>query len=527
MGNGFCRPVRAAGYITKLAAVLTTLLVATQTAAAQQPHAVTPECALGAATPQQFHPFLRTPGRRAAPEIPAWQLELPPTIPGGMRPPPKQYPVAGYVAPAPDGIANWLAWQAASDGRWVCAVELFSANAAGLRVQLRGSLRNLRIRVYDPASGAAFGPYRPLPDETGRWWTTLIFGPQIGIELIAPPSVVPPDLPQVSSIAYLFEVPGGIAGDCAQIDVCERPAYADEADAVCMLAFIDADGLVAGFCSGALLWRQPADAAPLVMTAEHCVETQTEAGSTVCIWGYQFPAGCDGPLPDPNTLPRSDGSLVLKHSTGTDWSLLGLFDPPGATHYLGWWTGYWDDGSPAVGIHHPHGGRKRISFGTKVDETNITHCDDPEKGTNCRDAEVWVIDFAEGSTQHGSSGSPILDGARLVRGTCTSGPDQPCDITRYGRLDLAYVILRYYLGDAYIASPVHVHGGFPGDPGNNGISEQGTAALPFNTVYEATFAVRGGDTVRVYPGSYAEQFRLWRPLRIERWGDSGVVRIGD
>ena len=49
---------------------------------------------------------------------------------------------------------------------------------------------------------------------------------------------------------------------------------------------------------------------------------------------------------------------------------------------------------------------------------------------------------------------------------------------------------------------------------------------PFNTVYEATFAVRAGDTVRIVPGSYNERMTIWRPMRLERSGTTGMVSIG-
>ncbi|MDW8107489.1 MAG: hypothetical protein RMK45_08420, partial [Armatimonadota bacterium] len=57
-------------------------------------------------------------------------------------------------------------------------------------------------------------------------------------------------------------------------------------------------------------------------------------------------------------------------------------------------------------------------------------------------------------------------------------------------------------------------------------SERGTATNPFNTVYEATFCVQTNGTVRIRPGNYNERFRLWRAMRLERDGTSGVVRIG-
>jgi len=65
-----------------------------------------------------------------------------------------------------------------------------------------------------------------------------------------------------------------------------------------------------------------------------------------------------------------------------------------------------------------------------------------------------------------------------------------------------------------------------GDPGNDGTGERGTAANPFNTVYEATFCVPTYGTVEVVPGNYNERFTVWRPMTLVRSGGSGMVVLG-
>jgi hypothetical protein len=117
-----------------------------------------------------------------------------------------------------------------------------------------------------------------------------------------------------------------------------------------------------------------------------------------------------------------------------------------------------------------------------------------------------------------------MDGARRVRGTLTGGPADDCTIARYGRFSDAFGNLRWYLWE--VPSTIYVNRGVPGDPGNNGSSERGTSANPFNTVYEGTFCVPRNGTVRIRPGNYNERFTLWRPMQLERDGASGVVVIG-
>ena len=103
-------------------------------------------------------------------------------------------------------------------------------------------------------------------------------------------------------------------------------------------------------------------------------------------------------------------------------------------------------------------------------------------------------------------------------------PPNPNSLSYYGRLDVAYPIVRWYIWE--MANPTYVNRAVAGDPGNDGSSERGTSANPFNTVYEGTFCVPSNGTVRIRPGNYNERFRVWRPMRLEREGTSGVVRIG-
>jgi hypothetical protein len=488
---------------------------------------MTPSAGL-AQTPEQVAPLgaavtsvlVRTPTSRNAPEISAEFIQLPATSRLGSD---AGFNVAGYVQPAPPELLADAEWQVAADGRAVLAVELFSEDAESLRVRFDpGFDERVGLYVYDPATGAAFGPYSKHQLVMTEWWSTIIFGDSIGLEFVVEGDGNPPVTPTIASIAYgtVAPTPPGVSQGCMHRDASCEPDWATTADSVALLATLNQNGNLSTFCTGALLNRGPGDRSPLVMTANHCVGSQGEAGPTVFVWFFETDS-CNGNMPDPNTLPRSEGSLLLKRFTDADWTLLGLYEPPSTGRYLGWSSGYWDDDTPATGIHHPRGGFKRISFGTKVDESNQEFCDQNE---NCFDAEVWDVDYTTGFTEPGSSGSPVMSSVGIMRGTLTGGIR--CSTSRYGRFDLAYENLRYFLSSTYIASPVYVNRNVGGDSGNNGNSERGTSAQPFNTVYEAAFAVRAGDRVLITPGTYDQRMTIWRPMRLERSGASGTVRIG-
>lgn len=458
----------------------------------------------------------RTVGQRLAPQISADVVALPETRePTAIHGP----DVAGYIEPLPAGLVPEPIWTQTGDGGQVWAVELTSAGAHALRIRLAGrfGFDGLQLRVYDPLSGAAFGPYQGLAtDENDHWWTTIVFGDSIGLEFYLPPGgAFPPAMPAFDGVGY-YNLPPPPPADPQPrgCDMEDAACYADwqtTASAVCMLATINAQQNVVGFCSGALLNRSPSDACPLVMTANHC-----GIGSrfTVFVWNFQN-ASClgDPTSMSPNSFPRNEGAWILRVNSDSDWNLLGIADQPVvvSTSFLGWASGFWDSFADGNGIHHPAGMTRSISFGYNEGALYGEFCD--QNGDNCIWAHVWGVRWTTGSTRPGSSGSPVLDSSRRVRGTLTGSIN--CDVSYYGRFAHAYDDLQPFLSN--IASPVYVDAGYSG-------FEAGTSDEPFNDLVAASYCVIAGDDVRLRPGTYNQQCRIFRPMRLLSTG--GTARIG-
>lgn len=489
------------------------------------------------------------PGRDS-PRFPRWQLaelkspgiaahrvELPPTrsldIQGDSNAGTSSgFKKIGYVEPFDKQLLPaWPLRRRENDGS-VAHVEFRSVGACGLRLRFENFDPGARIelRFYDPAGATVLGPFRsPHPDEDGGWWSPTIFGDTAGVELYAPKGIKDageaPDVTKVAFIAQGCNTTPGTALSCHNDVVCYPDWDDDQARAVALIYFVHGSGCAQ--CTGALLNRNPGDLSPLFMTANHCISAASEADSIEVYWFYET-SSCNGSPPaTPANQPRNLGSLRLKRYTEADWTLLGLYEPPvSGVRYLGWDANEWEYGEPATGVHHPHGTFKRISFGESRGKSEHTFCD--SSGANCFEARVRRVRYTSGTTEPGSSGSPIFDGNRRMRGTLTGGEDGCPDVDQYyGRFYLAWDHLRYYMGDADIASPVYVDGSAAGDPGNDGNTERGTRTQPFNTVHEASYAVRSNDEVLIESGNYDEQFTIWRPMILKRRGASGVVQIGE
>ncbi|MEJ5384140.1 MAG: serine protease [Fimbriimonadales bacterium] len=455
-----------------------------------------------------------------APQIKPYRVELPPTI----TPPEEEDSQArslriGYVGPVPEAIFERAPWHRLSDGSRIKRIELHSRNATALRVMMTDP-GPVQLRVYDPVTMSAFGPYTsPTLNEDGTWWSTIIFGDTIGLEFYlpaeytAPPSV----LPRIVGALYCYKDLTGSdfypqSGDC-HTDLMCYPSWANsiEGRAIGLILFSSSGDSF--LCTGALIVRDIGDFSPILMTARHCLGTQAEANTAVIIWFYQSQT-CNGKNPpNPNTLPRNDGTLLLKTDASSDWTLLGLYTPPGSDSYIGWDSSYLPIGSSVVTIGHPRGYPKRIQFGTKTSDTTCF-------GT----AGTFRMISTTGLGSRGDSGSPLYDINRRARGTLSCGPSDCTNESNFGRLDVAFPEVRWYLFNP--ANPTFVNRAVAGDPGNDGSTERGTSSNPFNTVYEGAFCVPSNGTVRIVPGNYNERFTLWRPMRLEREGASGVVRIG-
>jgi hypothetical protein len=466
-----------------------------------------------------------------APQAKPVRIQLPATIrplkQNSSEPQPDKQQV-GYLEPFDP---NWVPQHqplVLPDGGRVWRYELHSADAVGLRCQMWGNptQAQLEIRFYDPRSGYVLPPIvSPILDEEGVWWGPTIWGDTLGIEIYQPDGAEGEFSIAIVGVVYLFctgdcGTPGGGTDFNCYNDITCFPAWKNsfEDNAVGKYFFVSGSGCFT--CTGTMVNRQPGDFSPLFITAQHCMDRQSETHSMEIFWEYET-ATCNGTPANPNTLPRNSGALLLKRYQDADTILVGLYDPPGVNAYVGWST-ISPVGESIAGVHHPASSFKRISFGTvEAADDNVSF-----SGISYP-VDTWRVRYTSGTTEGGSSGSALYGADRRLRGVLTGGVRDCPPVTKYyGRFSDATTNLRYYLINTDIASPVFVNRAVSGDPENGGNSERGTAANPFNTVYEATFAVRANDTVRIVPGNYNERFRVWRPMRLEREGSSGVVRIG-
>ncbi|MCB2197057.1 MAG: T9SS type A sorting domain-containing protein [Bacteroidetes bacterium] len=182
--------------------------------------------------------------------------------------------------------------------------------------------------------------------------------------------------------------------------------------------------LVGGqLCSGALINNTANNGKPYLLTANHCLIYPDVEQDAIFYFNYESP-GCENQnIIDDQTI--SGATLIATPPERTiDFSLLELSTapPPEYKPYYAGWNRDIKDPESVTSIHHPRGDIKKI---TKSYDGATTGFYDYNEGYD--EYKHWYIDaWDEGTTEGGSSGSPLLDQNGKIIGDLTGG-DASCN----------------------------------------------------------------------------------------------------
>jgi hypothetical protein len=181
----------------------------------------------------------------------------------------------------------------------------------------------------------------------------------------------------------------------------------------------------------------PADFRPFLLTANHCTIDSGNAATVVAYWNYQSPNcgmfGTGGSLSQ-----NTSGTTFRASKTDVDFCLVELNSLPSAAYnvYYAGWDRTGAAAAGAVGIHHPAGDGKCISFSSNP-LTTVTSCIG-SGGMNTH----WNVIWSAGVTEPGSSGSGIWNPANhLLLGTLSGGGSDcttPTSPDCYGKFSVSW-----------------------------------------------------------------------------------------
>ena len=196
------------------------------------------------------------------------------------------------------------------------------------------------------------------------------------------------------------------------------------------------------YCSGVLLNNTSYDGKAYVLTVEHCIRTQSTASLATFYFNYESPS-CNGG--DGSKDSRMVGSFFRNAGDSIDFSLVELYNKPPDefnAYYAGWNLDL-QHSPDYTTIHHPMGDVKKIS----VDKDNISI---PQSKSDVKASPLWDYHFFSfwwihewdlGSTEAGSSGSPLFDPNKRVIGILSGGAAS-CGNNNindyYTRMDIAW-----------------------------------------------------------------------------------------
>lgn len=354
---------------------------------------------------------------------------------------------AGYPMPSDISPANSGTWETLPGGDRVWRLKVRSPGALWIALGF-GTFRpaeGSRLWVYDPARRDLLGPYdasaiRPH----GQLWLPPVNGDTAVIELYWPASAetAQPNI-HLGSISHGYKSWGGYGeldspGDPFSDGSVETASGACNIDVNCPLGDDWQDQkrgvarmLIGGayLCTGSLINTTAGDCRPLFLTAGHCLSTQSSAASTVFRFNYDRPL-CGSGVPSTNEV--ISGSALIATYSASDMTLLELDQAPPESFgtYFSGWSRSTLAATESTGIHHPGGDYKKICY-------NV----DPLINGQSYGSDHWrVTEWEDGTTEGGSSGSPLFDQDSRIVGQLHGGTASCTSLTydEYGKLDVSW-----------------------------------------------------------------------------------------
>jgi len=355
----------------------------------------------------------------------------------------ESYPV--FITPHTDG-----AWEKLQDGRMLWRLRIGSAGAVSL---------NLGFTRYQMPEGGQLFVYASDESEIvraftagdnqdhGQLWTPVIHVDEIVVEVTLPDESYIPQLDlELGAINpgyrgfHAGSGGGERSGSCNVDVVCpEGDPWRDQ---------IKSSGVYTRngtwTCSGAMINNTAFDKTPYFLTANHCGISAGNAATIVVYWNFENStcrppgSGASGGPGNGSLAQFTTGSTLRANNSASDFALIELSSapPPAFEVFYSGWDRSSADLPSAVAIHHPNTDEKRISFENDP-TTTTTYLQNtvPGDGTHIR-----VIDWDLGTTEPGSSGSPLYNPAKRIVGqlhggfaSCTS---QTSDW--YGRVSVSW-----------------------------------------------------------------------------------------
>jgi len=309
----------------------------------------------------------------------------------------------GVVQPVDAGLedGSWIELPG-GDRVWRLRIESRGAYSLSLLFSRFQLSEGAELFVHDDSRRSVRGAYTWLNNKpNGQFAVQPTAGDALTLEYYEPASIRGSGELALAAVVHDYldflslEGPALESGPCnVDVNCPEGDPWRTQIDSTVQI-------IAGGFlCSAMLINNTANDGRQLVMSANHCGNYDN------AVFRFNFQrSGCDtGSSPTNQTV---QGSNLIAAGTAGDFRLVEVIPPIPASYgpyYSGWNRGPTAPTS-AFGVHHPSGDPKKISFE-----------DDPL----VRSGNFWTVtDWDVGTTEGGSSGSPLFDpNGRFVGQLC-------------------------------------------------------------------------------------------------------------
>ena len=353
-------------------------------------------------------------------------------------------------------------WQSVGDSMRVWRLQLHASGAKAMTVSYDKFWipEGAKFFVYNADKTFCIGAFTSFNNKGTRenpvdFATGFVAGEDIVLEYYEPIGVET-GIVSVERVIYVYKnvlatqsnvmsgVLPGISMSCnVNINCSEGASWQKEKRAVA--AIYNGNGAL---CTGALI--NNTENKDYFLSADHCFYGRYDAqganqmNQLIFYWNYESPDCSNTYIYNP---PSSAGAKLVANNSHSDFALLELTESvKNVTGYMPYYLGWTRSNiaaTNAVGIHHPRGDIKKISvendavtsYGKSQNwvDKNGNIISTTQKNTH------WKVVFDVGTTEGGSSGSPLMNQNHLVVGQLHGGDFGCAPITKYyGRFDVSW-----------------------------------------------------------------------------------------
>ena len=353
----------------------------------------------------------------------------------------------GHLMKVAISPSNFGTWEELSGGDQLWRARVRSANARWIVLAFTTFRlpKGAELFVYGADGQRVQGPFTSAHvRDHGQLWTTPIAGDELVVELFWPRDRVGtvPNmfLGKIShgyepfgNIGQLPDIPGDPGDPTPQAGACNIDVqcplgdeWQDEKQGV-VLTLRNGSRI----CTGSMIAQAGGeDCKPMMLTADHCHGNVSDGPSMSLLFNFERP-GCEAGIAPTNDV-HGGGAVLRATSSNSDFSLFEMNTMPPAA-FNPYWNGWNRNPAAATetyGIHHPANDEKKICYN---DDAVID-------GSNYGPNHWRITEWEQGTTEGGSSGSPLFDQDSRIIGQLHGGTASCSSITwdEYGKISASW-----------------------------------------------------------------------------------------